>query len=153
MIKIRFGSAAVETLIVRLVKDAETGIGETDVGTRVHKSPVPDTITYPFLTFFRRNAQSLGPVGSNLPAVAEILTYEVKGVDVGYSTHRIEDAASLLDIALDGRSYTVEVDGTLYHVSVNRVSELQVELPPEDDGTVFQHLGGIYDFFVVLSDE
>lgn len=152
MIRIRFGSAAVETLIVRLVKDAASGISQTPVGTRVHKSPVPDSLTYPFLTFFKRNARSLGPIGSNVPAVAEILTYEIKGVDVGYSTHRIEDAASLLDVALDGHSFTVEVDGTLYHVSVNRVSELQVELPPEDDGTVFQHIGGIYDFFVTLTD-
>lgn len=148
----RFGSAAVETLLVKLARDPDEGVLNTDVQNRIHKSPVPDSYPYPFLTFFKRGARDIGPIGSNLPTDASVLTYEVKGVDIGMSTARIEEAATIMDILLDGRSYAVEVGGSLYHVTINRTSELQVELPPEDDGTIFQHVGGIYEFFVTRSN-
>lgn len=144
----RFGSAAIETLLFRLGTDPVIGIPATAVGNRVHKSPVPDDFTHPFLTYFKRGAIDVGPIGRGLPTTASTLTYEVKAVDEGYDTSRIDEAAGLMDAALDGTNHTVEVDGNWYDISVSRSSELEVELPPEENGTVYQHLGGIYDFYV-----
>lgn len=148
MVSSRFGSAAVETLIFRLATDPDRGILNTPVGNRIHKSPVPPDYETPYMTFLRRGAQDTGPVGRGMPVVTSILTYEVKGVDIGFDTTAIEEAADIMDFLLDGTSEAVFVDGNWYDISVTRTSELQVELPPEEDGTVYQHLGGIYDFYV-----
>lgn len=144
----RFGSAPVEMLIYQLATDPVKGVAGTPVGDRIHRMPVPAHYVYPFLTYSKRNAQDTGPIGQGLPISSSVLTYEIKGVDEGYDTSGIAEAADIMDSQLDGSSHTVVVDEVWYDVTVHRTSELQDELPPDSDGTVFVHLGGIYDFMV-----
>lgn len=141
-------SLPVETLIYQIGTDPAKGVPATSVGDRVHKSPVPDDYGYPFLTYYRRGAQDIGPIGRNAPSTVSMLTYEVKAVDIGFSSENIEETAQIMDAELDGLSTSIFVEDHWYDISVRRTSELQVELPPEEDGTVFQQLGGIYEFYV-----
>lgn len=144
----RFGSTAVEYFIYTTAVDPVNGVTSTPVGNRVHKSPVPDDMPLPYVTYLKRGAFDVAPLGRGQPITASTLTYEVKGVDQGYETANIDEAADLIDAALDGATGTVILDDGVYDITSRRVSELQTELPPEDDGTVYQHKGGIYEFTV-----
>ncbi len=144
----RFGSTAVEYFIYQQAIDPASGLPDSSVGTRIHKAPVPDDYPFPFITFLRRGANDMAPLGRGQQVTASTLTYEVKAVDQGYDTDRIDEPAGLLDGVLDGQTKTINVDGGWYDITCRRVSELEVELPPEDDGTVYQHKGGIYEFQV-----
>jgi hypothetical protein len=122
---------------------------------RVHASPVPDTYPLPFVTFVRYGGgDDPSPIGRNQPTVATTVRLQVKAICEGYDDSPIEAAAAMINRLLDGSSALVDLTkqgggsyGTFY-VECNRESELLTDLPPEDDGTVYQQLGGVYAFFV-----
>lgn len=124
-------------------------------GGRIHGSPMPDDVPLPALTFARYgSSDSLAPLGRNQPSVYTTVRLQVKAICEGYDESPIEEAAAILNQLLDGHTATVDLTkpgggsyGTFY-VECSRESELLTDLPPEDDGSVYQHLGGVYSFGV-----
>ena len=155
------GSRAVETFIfgrlTGLLSQTPDDIAlvrmlrQTPAEGRLHKWPVPDDYPLPHGTFYREGGDGdLGPIGG--PAVASNHRYQVKYVCEGFSTDPIDDAAAIANDLLDGASATIGIEThrglTTFYVECIRLSELLLDLPPEEDGGVFQHVGGIYGFFV-----
>lgn len=124
-------------------------------GGRIHGWPVPDSVPYPAIVVQRYGSQDVtGPLGRAQPNVASTVRLQVKAICEGYDESPIEEAASILNQLLDGHAAVVDLTnpnggsyGTFY-VECNRESELLTDLPVEPDGTPFQHMGGIYNFFV-----
>lgn len=133
---------------------AELVAGPT--GGRVHSIPFPDHIPLPAIGITRYGAGSTAtPLGAGQPSVAATIRLQIKAVCEGYDESPIEAAAAILNQLLDGHTALVDLTkpqggGTYgtFHVECSRESELLTDLPPEEDGTVYQHLGGIYTFFV-----
>jgi len=128
---------------------AELLLGPT--GGRVSNTPIPEFVPFPAIGISRYGAGiSSGPIGSNTPSVTSGLRLMVRAICTGYSLEPIERAADILNVLLDGRSALVDLEGGLgtFSVDCTRESELLTDLPAEDDGTVYQHLGGIYAFFM-----
>lgn len=125
-------------------------------GGRIHSYPIPDDIALPVVAMMRYGSRDdPSPLGRNVPSVATTVRLQVKAICEGYSESPIESAASIVNQLLDGRSAIVDVSrpdggsyGT-YSVEATRESDLLTDLPPETDGTPYQQLGGVYNFFVV----
>jgi hypothetical protein len=137
-----------DALVARLVTLA--------TGTRIHTIPLPDSVPLPAFGMSRYGGgNDAGPIGQNLPTVATTIRMQVKAICEGYDESPIEEPAAILDELLNGRVATIDVRsaddlvsyGTFY-VECSRESELLQDLPEEPDGSVFQHIGGIYAFYV-----
>jgi hypothetical protein len=120
-------------------------------GGRVHGMPFPDDFEIPAIGFNRYGAvDSTAPIGRGMPTSAATIRLQIRAVCEGYDETPIEEAASILNQLLDGRANTVDLGSTLgaYYVECSRESELVIDLPPEEDETVYQQLGGVYSFYV-----
>lgn len=121
---------------------------------RVHGWPVPDEWALPLITFARNGAgRDAGPIGAGSRTAASYITFQVKAVCEGYDDTPIIEAGALINTLLDGQTAIVDLQSIAaslgsYSVECMRESELLTDLPIEDDGTVFQHNGGVYSFFV-----
>lgn len=125
-------------------------------GGRVHGWPIPtDLVPLPAITFGRYGSiDRPTPLGHGIPNVLTTVRLQVKAVCEGYDESPIEEAAAIVNQLLDGAQALIDLTksgggsyGTFY-VECSRESELLTDLPPDDDGTVYQHLGGIYAFNV-----
>lgn len=128
---------------------AELFIGPT--GGRVSNVPIPEFVTLPAIGLSRYGAgTSSAPIGSNVASVTSGMRMLVRAICEGYSSSPIERAADIINQLLDGREALVDLGGALgsFSVDCTRESELLTDLPAEDDGTVYQHMGGIYAFFI-----
>jgi hypothetical protein len=112
-------------------------------GNRVHRMPAGPDVMFPFLGYVRRGVPvSDGFLGGPVDWVES--EYEIKAVDRDTSKQRIERPAAIILWLLDG--FTWPVDGVLVECRLD--TELLIDLPPADDGTIYVHAGGIYRFFV-----
>lgn len=165
MIGVAIGTVAAQQFIVQRLR-GDLSDGPTDdalaaellagpTGGRVHKIPIPNEYRYPVIGFERYGAgNDSAPIGTGMPSVMTLVRQQVRAICDGYDQSPIEGAADLLDRLLNGKANVVDVTkpeggsyGTFY-VECYRESELLTELPPDNDGTVYQQLGGIYAFTV-----
>lgn len=132
-----------DTLVAALL------VGPT--GGRFHPMPLPQEMALPAISYSRYGAGTdVSPLGRDIPTVATTIRMQVKALCEGYDEEPIEQAADAINQLLDGRSATFDVSGYgTFYVESRRESELLTDLPPDDDGTVYQQLGGIYAFYVV----
>lgn len=122
-------------------------------GGRVHTLPFPDPDEFPLpaigISRYGSNAVDTAPLGRNQPAVTSNIRFQVRAIVEGFDDTPIQGAADIMNQLLDGQTGLVDLAGYgTFNVECTRESELLTDLPPEDDGTVYQHLGGIYAFFV-----
>lgn len=157
---VSLGTSAVKEFIVGKVRGTYSEGSDDDAlvarimasstGGRIHGSPVPDEYEYPFTTFARYGgSDNATPLGRDRPTTATTVVMQVKTVCEGYDETPIEETAACVDELLNGRTGIVDLGnyGT-FQVECSRESELLLDLPPDDDGTVYQQIGGIYEFLV-----
>ena len=118
-------------------------LAASPTGNHVHRLPAGPDITFPFLGYARRGIPvSDGFLGGPVSWVES--EYEIKAVDRNTSKQRIDRPSALLLWLLDGFTWVTE--GLMVECSL--ASELLIDLPPADDGTIYVHAGGLYRFFV-----
>jgi hypothetical protein len=125
-------------------------LSATPVGSNIHPWPVDDDIPLPLITWTRQNSTTVGPIGSRLPSAAETILFMVYAECEGDDDGPILEAADLMKYLLDGSSQTIIVPetGVGYAIQSIRTGEIPTDLPAEDDGTVYQRLGGLYELIV-----
>jgi hypothetical protein len=123
----------------------------SEVGGRIHGYPLPDELPLPAIVFSRYGggdlSAPLGRAGTGRTAATTILM-QVKAICEGYDETPIIEPSSIIDQLLDARSGVVDTGLGTFYVEVTRESELLTDLPPEEDGTIYQQLGGVYSFYV-----
>jgi hypothetical protein len=159
------GSAAAQTFIVGRIRGTLSDGPQDDeltamldgsaTGRRIHQMPFPDDWPLPSFGFARYGGGDVGPVGG--PVAAQNLLYQVGAIIAGFDDTPILGPANVMNTLLDGRSAIVDVsvevspgntvNGT-FSVECVRESEFLTDLPPEEDGSVYQRQGGVYAFFV-----
>lgn len=130
-----------DSLVARLTASAVAG--------RVHGYPLPDELPLPAIVFSRYGGGDLAaPLGKGQGAAATTVLMQVKAICEGYDETPIVEPSALIDELLSGAVGVVDTGYGTFYVEVSRSSELLTDLPPEDDGTVYQQLGGVYSFYV-----
>ena len=127
---------------------ADAGVSAL-VSSRIYEAQGPQGATFPYVVFALNRGADTHFSGSNGRAFSRI-RYVVRAVTEGNSFARADVIARAVDAALVGRDEVVTVDGQGYHIQVVG-RETPVRYPETVEGVRYNHVGGIYFFWVAAT--
>jgi hypothetical protein len=121
------------------------GITHSGTPIKVYRHPAPNTATYPHITIAVISAVDLYQVGDQ--TAYERLQYIVRVWDSGSSAARVHAIAKDIRNRINQAEPEFYDDG--YVVRCFRVGAVAPDVVEEQDGTLFQVDGGIYQLHIV----
>lgn len=124
------------------------GITHNDVAVKVYRHPSPNTATFPNITIGIVSAVDLYQIGNT--ESYERLQYIVRVWDTGTSAARVHAVAKEIHRRINQVAPEFFDDGMV--VSCFRVGAIAPDVVQEQDGTLYQADGGIYQLHITTYD-